>query len=100
MQLHFFYAINHTMATVAGPLVLVLLFGVSGFLWRVNSKAKTQAIAADVAAAKMSDALSPVTTGVAVVFALVVAAALLTFLLRDSRSCSTSFDDANKLGFF
>jgi heme/copper-type cytochrome/quinol oxidase subunit 2 len=88
------------MATVAGPLVLVLLFGVSGFLWRVNSNAKTQAIAADVAAAKMSDALSPVTIGVAVVLALVVAAALLTFLLRDSRSCSTSYDDANQLGFF
>jgi uncharacterized membrane protein YdbT with pleckstrin-like domain len=81
------------MATVAGPLVLVLLFGVSGFLWRVNSNAKTQAIAADVAAAKMSDALSPVTIGVAVVLALVVAAALLKFLLSDSYSCSRGAGD-------
>jgi hypothetical protein len=78
------------MATVAGPLVLVLLFGVSGFLWQVNSKAKTQAIAADVAAAKMSDALSPVTIGVAVVLALVVAAVLLKFLLRDSHNSCAS----------
>ena len=85
------------MATVAGPLVLVLLFGVSGFLWWVDSNAKTQAIAADVAAAKMSDALSPVTIGVAVVLALVVAAALLTFLLRDSRSCITITDSNHVL---